>query len=143
VTIELLVVEDNAADAELIRHALARVPISVPLHVAADGEEALDFVLGRGAWAGRDAARSLRLVLLDLKLPKVHGLDVLREIKSTESTRTIPIVVLTSSRHESDVEAAYRLGANGYVVKPVEFEEFRVAVRQLGSYWLEVNEPAP
>jgi CheY-like chemotaxis protein len=113
------------------------------VHVARDGQEALDFVLGHGPFAGYDAAATLRLIMLDVKLPKVTGLDVLREIKTNASTRAIPVVLLTSSNLTRDVALAYQLGANSYVQKPVDFQQFRDAIRLVGVYWLRLNMTAP
>jgi two-component system, response regulator len=110
--------------------------------VATDGTEALDFVFGMGKYAGRDVDRLPRLVILDLKLPKVDGLEVLRRLKASERTRSIPVVILTSSREEMDIVRSYAAGVNSYVVKPVEFEAFSRAVSQIGSYWLSLNQPS-
>ena len=141
--IELLLAEDNPSDAELIVESLAKSRLTERMHVARDGEEALDFLFGRGELATRITLQSLRLVLLDLKLPKVGGLDVLREVRREPTTRHVPVVILTSSKIESDVARSYELGANSYVQKPVDFLEFREVVQQVGRYWLRLNEPPP
>jgi CheY-like chemotaxis protein len=137
--VEILLVEDNPADAELTVHALRRDNLANHIEVACDGEEALDFLFHRGSFADRQNARPLRLVLLDLKLPKVDGLEVLRAIKSDPDTRSIPVVVLTSSTEETDLVRSYELGVNSYIQKPVDFDKFREIVKQLGLYWLVVN----
>jgi two-component system, response regulator len=136
----ILLVEDNPDDEELTLRALDRNHIANEVVVAHDGEEALDFVFGRGAWAGRDPADLPALILLDLNLPKLDGLGVLRQIRADERTRRAPVVILTSSREQQDLLRGYDLGANSYVRKPVEFDEFVEAVRQLGVYWLVLNE---
>ena len=139
--IDILLVEDNPQDAELALRSLRRAQIANPVHVASDGAEALDFLLGAGVDAGAARERPPKVVFLDLKLPKVSGLEVLKRIKEDARTRSIPVVVLTSSREEPDVRAAYLLGANSYVVKPIDFEQFAGAVHQMGLYWLLLNEP--
>ncbi len=131
--IDILLVEDNPRDAELTIRAIKKRNVANPIHVVGDGAEALDFIF-------REPARPPKLILLDLKLPKVSGLEVLREIKSDERTRSIPVVVLTSSREDPDIAAAYALGANSYVVKPVDFGAFVEAMSTLGLYWLLVNQ---
>jgi two-component system response regulator len=136
----ILLVEDNPDDEELTLRALDRNLIANEVVVAHDGEEALDFVFGRGAWAGRDPADLPALILLDLNLPKLDGLGVLRQIRADERTRRAPVVILTSSREQQDLVRGYDLGANSYVRKPIEFDEFVEAVRQLGVYWLVLNE---
>lgn len=141
--VDLLLVEDNPNDVELALHALRKHGVTDRIHVVRDGAEALDFAFGAGAYDGRDVSDHPRVVLLDLKLPKIDGLEVLRRVKSDPRTQTIPIVVLTSSRQDRDVAECYRLGANSYISKPVDFDQFSEAVRQLGRYWLELNEPAP
>ena len=141
--IEILLVEDNADDVELCLHALRKEKLSNKIHVARDGEEALDFLFARGQYSGRLPEQLPRLVLLDLKLPKVDGIQVLREVKSAVITKCIPVVVLTSSREERDLVNSYQLGVNSYLQKPVDFEEFRNIVKQLGLYWLVVNQAAP
>jgi CheY-like chemotaxis protein len=140
--VEVLLADDNPADAELIMLCLGE-DIVGHIHLVHDGEEALDFLLCRGSYAKRSLEAPPSLIVLDIKLPKVSGLEVLEQIKRDPRTRAIPAVLLTSSRLEEEVARAYQLGANSYVQKPVEFERFRQIVRQLGSYWLAVNEPAP
>jgi two-component system response regulator len=138
--VELLLVEDRVEDAELTIRALRQQHLAQKLHLVRDGAEALDFLFGTGAYAGRDVTRRPKVVLLDLKLPKVGGLEVLRRMRADARTRTIPVVVLTSSREEGDLVASYRLGVNSYVVKPVDFERFFAAVSQLGVYWTALNQ---
>ena len=140
--VEVLLADDNPADAELIMLSLGEDLVG-RIHHVHDGEEALDFLLCRAGYAQRTLEAPLRLILLDIKLPKVSGLEVLEEVKRDPRTRAIPAVLLTSSRLEEDVVRGYQLGANSYVQKPVEFERFRQIVHQLGAYWLAVNEPAP
>lgn len=141
---ELLLVEDNSQDLELTLRALTKVNLADRVQVARDGAEALEIVLGEGRHAGRAAGGSPKVILLDLKLPKVNGLEVLARIKSTPHTRTIPVIVLTSSAEQIDIAASYRLGANSYVVKPVNFEQFRQAIHDVGLYWLLFNRtPGP
>ena len=139
--IEILLVEDDPNDVELTLHSLAKAHVTNQIHVVRDGAEALEFIFGTGEYANRDIQNSPKVVLLDLKLPKVGGLEVLRRIKGDERTRTIPVVVLTSSREEPDIAESYRLGVNSYITKPVDFEQFSEAVRQLGLYWVVLNEP--
>lgn len=139
--VELLLVEDNPEDLEMALRALRKGNLSNRIVVARDGAEALDFIFGEGSHAGRRIADGPRVILLDLKLPKIDGLEVLRRAKGDPRTRTIPIVVLTSSKEHSDVVASYDLGANSYIVKPVNFERFTDAVRDLGLYWLLLNQP--
>ena len=139
---EILLVEDNASDAELTLRALKKAHVANDVHVVGDGAEALEFLFGEGAHAGRAGAALPRVVLLDLKLPKVGGLEVLRRVKADERTKMIPVVVLTSSREESDLVASYHLGANSYIVKPVDSDKFFEAVHQVGLYWLLLNEPS-
>jgi two-component system response regulator len=138
--VELLLVEDRVEDAELTIRALRQQHLAQKLHLVRDGAEALDFLFGTGAYAGRDVTRRPKVVLLDLKLPKVGGLEVLRRMRADARTRTIPVVVLTSSREEGDLVASYRLGVNSYVVKPVDFERFFAALSQLGVYWTALNQ---
>ena len=137
---DILLVEDNPDDVELTRRAFRKAKLANPIFVVSDGAEALDFLFRTGAYAGR-LPHTPKVVLLDLKLPKVDGLEVLRRIKGDERTRVIPVVVLTSSREESDVVESYKLGVNSYIVKPVDFEQFLAAVERLGLYWLLLNEP--
>ncbi len=138
----ILLVEDNPNDAELTLTALAKHNLANDVTWVHDGEEALDFLYCRGKHAG-ESCNNLAVVLLDLKLPKVDGLEVLRTIKSDDRLRSIPVVVLTSSREERDLVESYRLGVNAYVVKPVDFAEFMNAVKELGVFWALVNEPPP
>jgi CheY-like chemotaxis protein len=136
----ILLVEDNPDDEELTVRALKKNNVTNELAIARDGVEALDYLFGTGAYAGRDATVVPGLVLLDLKLPKMDGLEVLRRIRADERTRRMPVVVLTSSKEEQDVIRSYDLGANSYIRKPVDFNQFTEAVRQLGLYWLMLNE---
>jgi two-component system response regulator len=139
----ILLVEDNPDDEALTLRALNKNNIANRVVVARDGAEALDFLFGRAAHAGRDPANAPTVVLLDLKLPKVDGLEVLKALRADERTRMLPVVVLTSSKEERDVVASYRLGANSFIRKPVDFDQFIQAVGELGLYWLVLNEPAP
>jgi len=141
--VEILLVEDNPADVELILHSLRRNNLSNRIQVVRDGEEALDFLFCRGAYSDRSFEQPPKLVLLDLKLPKVDGMEVLRQLKSDLRTRAIPIVILTSSKEEKDMVNGYHLGVNSYIQKPVDFDQFRETVKQLGLYWVVVNEPPP
>jgi CheY-like chemotaxis protein len=140
---EILLVEDNPADAELTLHALQKSNLANKIQLVRDGEEALDFLFCRGPFAGRQFEQAPHLILLDLKLPKVDGLQVLEEVKRDLRTRAIPVIVLTTSKEERDVVSSYRLGVNGYIQKPVNFSEFQEAVRQLGLYWLLINSKPP
>ena len=140
-TVEILLVEDNPNDVELALHALKKNNIANRIEVVRDGAEALEFIFATGAYAQRSIANGPKVILLDLKLPKVDGLEVLRQIKSDPRTRAIPVVVLTSSREESDIVESYNLGVNSYIVKPVDFEQFTEAVHTLGLYWLLLNQP--
>ena len=137
--VEILLVEDNPNDRELMLRALKKNNLANHVVVTKDGEEALDFLFARGPFTSRNAAEAPKVVLLDLKLPKVDGLEVLRQIRSNEPTKLIPVVVLTSSREERDLVESYKLGVNSYVVKPVEFESFVQAVSELGLYWGVLN----
>ena len=137
--IEILLVEDNPADVDLTLHALRRNNLANQIHVTRDGEEALAFLFD----PGRANHQHLKLLLLDLKLPKVDGLEVLRRIKGDARTKSIPVVVLTSSREDQDLVKSYELGVNSYIQKPVDFDQFRDMVRQLGLYWLVINQPTP
>jgi two-component system response regulator len=139
----ILLVEDNADDEELAIRALKKNNVTNNLVVARDGVEALDYLFGTGAYAGRDTATVPGLVLLDLKLPKMDGLEVLRRIRANPLTRRMPVTVLTSSKEEQDLIKSYDLGANSYIRKPVDFNQFTDAVRQLGLYWLMLNEVPP
>lgn len=139
--VEILLVEDNPHDVELTLHAFQHHRLSNRIHVARDGAEALEFLFGTGPHASRGPADGPKVILLDLKLPKVDGLEVLRRVKADPRLRVLPVVILTSSREERDLVESYRLGVNSYIVKPVDFEQFAEAVRQLGLYWLLLNEP--
>jgi two-component system response regulator len=139
--VEILLVEDNPSDVQLTLHALARNKLANQIHVVRDGAEALDFLFSTGQYADRIAQRNPRVVLLDLKLPLVDGMEVLRRMKEEPRTRSIPVVVLTSSREERDIVESYQLGVNSYIVKPVDFEQFTESVRQLGFYWALLNQP--
>ena len=139
----ILLVEDNRDDEALTLRALKKNNIKNEVVVARDGVEALDFLMGTGSHAGRDLSVMPQVIFLDLKLPKVDGLEVLRRVRAHERTRLLPIVILTSSNEEQDRINGYGLGANSYVRKPVDFAQFIEAVRQLGLYWLILNEPAP
>ncbi|HXX19535.1 MAG TPA: response regulator [Candidatus Acidoferrum sp.] len=141
--VEILLVEDNPSDAELTLHALQKSKLANRIQLVSDGEEALDFLFCRNAFSHRRIDNGPRLVLLDLKLPKVDGLQVLREVKGDSRTRAIPIIVLTSSKEERDLVSSYRLGVNSYIQKPVNFGEFQDVVRQLGMYWLLINSKPP
>ena len=137
---EILLVEDNDNDVELTLLALRTENICNRIHVVRDGAEALDFLFCRGAYRSRAGRPLPRLVLLDLKLPKIDGLEVLKQVKSNAETRSMPVVILTSSREECDLVKGYALGTNSYIQKPVDFNQFRETVKQLGLYWLVVNQ---
>jgi CheY-like chemotaxis protein len=139
--VEILLVEDNPQDMELALRALSKARITNNIEVARDGAEALEFIFCEGAYAHRRIENCPKVILLDLKLPKVDGLEVLKRIKSDERTKTIPVVVLTSSKEQRDVVESYRLGVNSYIVKPVNFEGFAQAVQELGLYWVLLNQP--
>lgn len=139
--VEILMVEDNKTDVELTLRALKKRNLANNVFVAKDGAEALEFIFGTGAHTGREVNHIPKVIFLDLKLPKVDGLEVLRRIKSDERTKLIPVVVLTSSKEESDLVESYKLGANSYISKPVDFDKFASTVAELGFYWLLVNQP--
>jgi two-component system response regulator len=139
----ILLVEDNPDDVELTLRALEQHKVANEVVVVRDGAEALDYLFATGAYAGRDASRFPQVVLLDLKLPKVDGLEVLRRLRADARTELLPVVVLTTSDEQRDVIGSYKLGANSYVRKPVDFQQFAEAVRQLGLYWLLLNESPP
>ena len=142
IPVELLLVDDSATDAELCIRTLKANNLANAIIWVKDGEEALDFLFGRGKFAGRGVEHPPKVVLLDLRLPKVDGLDVLRQVRADERLKPVPIFVLSSSKEDRDVVESYRLGANGYVSKPVEFHEFSAAVTKLGLNWLLVNKPS-
>ncbi len=138
--VEILLVEDNPTDVELTLRALKKNNLANKVHVVTDGAEALDYLFATGTYKEREIDKKPKVVLLDLKLPKVDGLEVLKKIKSDERTRDIPVVVLTSSKEEQDRIESYKLGVNSYIVKPVNFEQFTKSVQELGLYWLLLNE---
>lgn len=139
----ILLVEDNPDDEALAVRALKKNNITNDMVVVRDGAEALEYLFGTGQWAGRDVGERPAVVLLDLRLPKVDGVEVLRRLRSDERTKLIPVVVLTSSKEEADLNISYELGVNSYISKPVDFVQFAEAVRMLGLYWLVLNEPPP
>ncbi|MES2309859.1 MAG: response regulator [Verrucomicrobiota bacterium] len=139
--IEILLVEDNPQDLELTLRALKKSKVSNAVHVARDGAEALDYIFCEGTYKNRPNKEAPKVILLDLKLPKVDGLEVLQKLKSDPKTKAIPIVVLTSSKEQKDIIESYKLGVNSYIVKPVNFEGFTSAVENLGLYWLLLNQP--
>lgn len=136
----ILLVEDNPDDEALTMRAFQKNNIANEVLIARDGAEALDILFGTGAYAGRDLSKRIAVILLDLKLPKIDGLEVLRKLRGDERTRLLPVVVLTSSKEEQDIVGSYSLGANSYIRKPVDFQQFITAVGQLGLYWLVLNE---
>lgn len=138
--VEILLVEDNPNDVKLTMRALQKNNLANKVHVVIDGEEALDFIFARNKYSERDLLDVPKLILLDLKLPKVSGLEVLKEIKKDARTKMIPVAVLTSSREDSDIIKSYQLGVNSYIVKPVDFEKFVSAIADIGMYWLLLNE---
>jgi len=140
--VEILLVEDNPHDAEMTIRALRKVNLANRLIHVKDGAEALDFIFSKGAFSERSVGNKPKVILLDIKMPKVDGIEVLRQIKANENTRTIPVVIMTSSKEEQDVITSYDLGVNSYVVKPVDFEGFAKAVSELGFYWLITNQSA-
>ena len=139
--VEILIVEDTSEDLDLTLRALRKAKITNHIQVARDGEEALEFIFCEGPFAERKIENGPKVILLDLKLPKIDGLEVLQRIKSDPRTKSTPVVVLTSSREQSDVVESYNLGVNSYIVKPVNFEQFSEAVQKLGMYWLLINHP--
>lgn len=139
--VEILLVEDNPRDAELTIRALKKKNLANSLHHVEDGVEALDYLFARGKYSGRDINDTPKVVLLDLKLPRINGLEVLSAIKADERTQSIPVVIVTSSAEDPDVKTAYQLGANSYVLKPVQFDAFMEAMVKIGLYWLMVNHP--
>ena len=136
----ILLVDDDRLDVELTLDAFKEAHFANPIRVCKDGQEALDYLFGSGIHAGRNVKNLPQVILLDLKLPKVDGLEVLRKIRASDETRLLPVVVLTSSREEMDIINSYQLGANSYIRKPVDFEQFSQAIKQLGLYWLVFNE---
>lgn len=141
--IDILLVEDNPDDIDLTLYALRRNNLANSIHIVRDGEEALDFIFCRGKYAERKFDEPPKVVLLDLKLPKVDGLEVLRVMKADRRTKPVPVVVMTSSKEQRDMVEGYQLGVNSYIQKPVDFDEFRNLINQLGFYWLVVNQPPP
>jgi two-component system, response regulator len=139
--VDILMVEDNPNDEELTLHELRKYHLANRIHVVRDGQEALDYVFCTGRYANRQITDQPSVILLDIKLPFVDGLEVLRRIKQDERTRTVPVVMLTSSREERDLVESYRLGVNSYIVKPVDFDQFKESARTLGMYWLLLNRP--
>jgi two-component system response regulator len=139
--LDILLVEDNQDDMDLAQHALQRGKVANRIFVVRDGEEALDFLFCRGKYSTRSFEHPPKLVLLDLKLPKVDGMEVLKQVKRDIRTRTIPVVMMTSSKEERDLVASYNLGVNSFIQKPVDFEQFRDVVRTIGLYWLVINQP--
>ncbi|MEX1137613.1 MAG: response regulator [Balneolales bacterium] len=139
--IEILLIEDNKHDAELTLRALKKHQITNKLIHLKDGAEALDFIFAKGAYSGRGVMDKPKVILLDLKMPKVDGIEVLRRIKEDDRTKTIPVVILTSSKEDPDINRCYKLGANSYIVKPVDFDDFLKAVSDLGLYWTLLNQP--
>ena len=139
--LDILLVEDSQDDVDLALHTLKREKLANNIQVVRDGEEALDFIFCRGAFTHRTFEHPPKLVLLDLKLPKVDGMEVLKQIKADLRTRIIPVVVMTSSKEERDLVASYHLGANSYIQKPVDFDQFRETVKTVGLYWLVINQP--
>ncbi|MBU0514938.1 MAG: response regulator [Proteobacteria bacterium] len=139
--VEILLVEDNPNDVELTLHAFRSANLANRIHVVRDGAEALEFLFCTGAYSDREMANGPKVILLDLKLPKVDGLEVLRRIKADPRTKAIPVTVVTSSSDEKDIVESYDLGVNSYIIKPVDFDQFTEAMRQLGLYWLLLNQP--
>jgi two-component system response regulator len=141
-SVDILLVEDNPQDVELTIRALKKRNLANSVYVVNDGAQALDFMFNRGSFAARASMQHPKVVLLDLKLPKLNGLEVLRALKEDERTRWVPVVMVTSSKEDPDIRTAYQLGANSYVVKPVDFDAFVEAMSNLGFYWLLINQPS-
>jgi two-component system response regulator len=141
--VEVMIVEDSSEDLELTMRSLRKADLANQIHVARDGVEALDYLFGEGTFSGRPPGAQPRVILLDLKLPRVDGIEVLRRLKGHPRTRAVPVVVLTSSKEPNDLSECYRLGVNSYIVKPVTFEQFAQTVKELGMYWLVLNQPPP
>jgi len=139
--VQILIVEDNPGDAELTMRALKKHNLINEVYIARDGKEALDFIFSEGEFKDRNSGRPLKVIFLDLKLPKLSGLEVLTRIKADPRTKKLPVVIVTSSKEDPDIKAAYDLGANGYVVKPVDFNDFVKVMHNTGLFWLLVNEP--
>ena len=138
--VEILLVEDNPSDIELTLYALKKYHVADRIDIARDGVQALEYLFRTGAYASRQAEELPQLILLDLKLPKLDGLEVLRQIKANQQTHTIPVIALTSSREDTDVRESYRLGVNSYIVKPIDFDNFVDLIHRLGTYWLHHNQ---
>jgi two-component system, response regulator len=141
--IEILLVEDNPTDLELTMHALGKHNLANKIHTVRDGEEALDFLFCRGAFSNRNVDEVPKMILLDIKLPKVDGLEVLRAIKSNNRTQAVPVVIMTSSSEQRDMIEGYQLGVNSYIQKPINFVEFQEVIQRLGYYWLVINKSPP
>jgi two-component system response regulator len=141
--IEILLVDDNASDVELTMRALRRQNLANRVHVAEDGQQALDFVFCRDAFSGRSFSSPPKVILLDLKMPRVDGIEVLRAIRGDARTKPNPVVILTSSREQRDMVEGYKLGVNAYIQKPVDFDAFRGVIEQAGAFWLRINQPPP
>lgn len=140
-TVDILLVEDNASDAELIQISLEEQQLFPSVSIVRDGEKALDYIFARKEFSDRQGEENPKLILLDLKLPKINGIEVLNSIKSSPETKSIPVVILTSSAHSKDIEECYRLGANSYIVKPIGFDEFSKIITHTVNYWLKINYP--
>jgi len=142
-TVDVLLVDDSPSDVELTIHVLRHNKLANSIHVAEDGKEALDFLFCRGEHQGRSSADRPKVILLDLKLPKVNGLEVLKAIRVNENTKAIPVVILTSSKEQRDLVEGYAFGASAFIQKPVDFGQFQNAIKEIGLFWLVVNEPPP